>query len=42
MIQVFEDAFFTSNVKIEFRSDSILYRKKTLRICQKTITKRSV
>ena len=40
MIQVFEDAFLTNDVKIEHRFCSILNRKKTLRIWQKTITKR--
>jgi hypothetical protein len=39
MIQIFEGAFLIDDVKIEFPFNSILYRKKTLRIWQKTTTK---
>lgn len=40
MIQIFEGAFLIDDVKIGIRTDSILNRKKTLRIWQKTTTKR--
>jgi hypothetical protein len=40
MNQIFEGAFLIDGGKIELRPSSILNRKKTLRIWQKTITKR--
>jgi hypothetical protein len=39
MIQIFEGAFLIDDVKIEGRFRSIVNRKKTLRIWQKTTTK---
>ena len=40
MNQIFEGAFLIDGVKIEFRPSSILNRKKTPWIGQKTMTKR--